>query len=93
MTHVEWMMAVRQIAQDSATPPLGRLALIENAIARQLAMPPLESLPATHVYLEDGLVYRIDALTLDQARLVIVRLIDDLEAERRQKGAGDGFRP
>ena len=49
---------------------------------------PLHYPAATHVHLRDGLVYRIDALTLKQAREVIVRLCDDLEYER-QKGRQD----
>lgn len=54
---------------------------------------PLTHPPATHVHLEDGHVYRIDALTLKQARWTIVRLIDDLEVERHKRDHGsDGFR-
>jgi hypothetical protein len=48
--------------------------------------------PATHVHLEDGHVYRIDELTLEQARQVIVRLCDDLEVERQKRDTSDGFR-
>ena len=46
--------------------------------------------PATHVHLQDGFVYRIDALTLEQAREVIVWLCDKLEVERHKKEARDG---
>jgi hypothetical protein len=54
---------------------------------------PLHYPPATHVHLEDGHVYRIDALSLEEARRVIVRLCDDLEVERQKKDTSDGFRP
>jgi hypothetical protein len=47
--------------------------------------------PATHVHLEDGHVYRIDMLTLKQARWVIIKLCDDLEVERHKKDTSDGF--
>lgn len=49
--------------------------------------------PATHVHLDDGHVYRIDSLTLKQARAVIVRLCDDLEIERQKRDTSSGFRP
>jgi hypothetical protein len=41
--------------------------------------------PATHVHLDDGHVYRIDTLTLKQAREAIVRLCDNLEIERHKQ--------
>lgn len=54
---------------------------------------PLTYPAATHVHLEDGHVYRIDALTLKQARWAIVKLCDDLEVERQKKDTSRGFRP
>ena len=59
----------------------------------EVATRPLQYPPAIHVHLDDGHVYRIDALTLEQARQVIVRLCDDLEILRHKKGTRDVFRP
>lgn len=49
--------------------------------------------PATHVHLADSYVHRIDMLTLEQAREVIVWLCDQLEIERHKQDTSDGFRP
>ena len=40
--------------------------------------------PATHVFAGHAQVVRIDALTIEEAREVIVRLCDDLEAARQE---------
>jgi hypothetical protein len=55
----------------------------------------LQNAPATHVWTGDKHVKRIDKLTLEEARDVIVRLCDDLQeardallAELRKQGHG-----
>lgn len=48
--------------------------------------------PVTHVYLEDGSLERIDNLTLEQSRQVIVRLCSELESYRLKKDGGHEVR-
>ena len=47
-----------------------------------MAEPALASSPATHVWLEDGTVTRIDRLTVEEARGAVVRLAGELEQAR-----------
>jgi hypothetical protein len=42
----------------------------------------LQNPPATHVWTGEKMVKRIDKLTLEEAREVIVRLCDDLQEAR-----------
>jgi hypothetical protein len=80
----KWVTAGR-MKQEAADRELAAMeAIVTSLEEEQLATQP----PATHVFLEDGgFVHRIDKLSLEQARQVIVRLCGELQVERQKKEA------
>jgi hypothetical protein len=80
----KWVAGGR-MKQEAADKELAGMEAIVTGLEEQwvLAQP-----LATHVFLEgEGFVERIDKLTVEQARQVIVRLCAELAVERQKKEA------
>jgi hypothetical protein len=78
----KWVAGGRMKPDAADRELAGMEAIVASLEEEQLVAQP----SATHVFLEDGgFVERIDKLSLEQARQVIVRLCGELQVER-QKG-------